>query len=58
MILGGIYGMLFTKIAGSDLRKKLKKSKSPLRDLFIAGAEMDLNFMKWTIEMIRKKFKI
>lgn len=59
IFLGGIYGMLFTKTAGEDLRKKLKKSKEPCRELFLAGAEMDLEFLKYlqqkTTEILKSK---
>ncbi len=55
LLAGGIYGMLFTKTAGPELRMKIKKSKKPCADLFIAGAEMDMSFIKWVINAIRKK---
>jgi gas vesicle protein len=57
LFLGGVYGMLFTKTAGEELRKKLKKSKEPCKDLFLAGAEMDLEFLKYVQEKVAEILK-
>jgi len=55
--LGGIYGMLFAKTSGDDLRKKLRRSKTPLKDFFLAGMEMDFSFLEWVKKEIEKKLK-
>lgn len=53
LLVGGVYGMLFAKKAGTELRKELQQSKTPLADFLRAGAEMDLSFLGF----LRKKIK-
>jgi hypothetical protein len=54
IMIGGVYGMLFAKTAGKELRTKLKKSKTPMVDFIEAGAEMDLEFVKFIREKVVK----
>ncbi len=46
VIAGAVYGMLFAKTSGAELRKKLQKSKTPVQDFVEAGFEMDMEFLQ------------
>ena len=54
LILGAVYGLLFAKTSGQELRNKLKKSKAPFLDFVKAGAEADLEFVEYLGEQITK----
>lgn len=52
--LGGIYGMLFAKTAGKDLRDKLKRSETPLLDFLKSSWQADVEFFTVVKEKVRK----
>ncbi len=57
IITGGIYGMLFAKTSGDELRTKLKKSKTPILDFIQAGFETDMEFVKYVGKRISESCK-
>lgn len=50
VFIGGVYGMLFTKTSGKELREKLKKSETPSLDLLKAGIDMDMSFLDFVLQ--------
>ena len=54
LIMGAVYGLLFAKTSGQELRTKLKKSKTPFLDFVKAGAETDLEFVEYLGEQVAK----
>lgn len=60
-IAGATYGALaalfFARESGSDLRKKLEKSKNPVRDFLCEIIEIKLDALKWIEEKGREMIK-
>ncbi|QQS59594.1 YtxH domain-containing protein [Candidatus Peregrinibacteria bacterium] len=55
--LGTIYGMLFVKQAGTELRKKIKDSKVPCHDIIQSATQIDKPFWEWTKQHVSSFFE-
>lgn len=53
LLAGGVYGLLYAKSSGQELRSKLKQSDTPFLDFLRAGEEANLEF----IEAMKTKYR-
>lgn len=53
---GYVAGIFFAQKSGKELRKELKKSKTPLEDLFNELKKADKEFLDFSKEKLNKYF--